>query len=57
MNKNTMMLIAALTLGGATAANAATPTAKPAKPAKVHVVKKAPAHKMVAAKPKPTKQS
>lgn len=57
MNKKTLMLAAALVLGAAATANAATPaataTAKPAKPhvAKTHAVH----HATAAAKPKADK--
>jgi hypothetical protein len=55
MNKKTLMLIAALTLGGAVTANAATPAATTAKPAKVHVKKSSTTHHV--AKPKVVKPS
>jgi hypothetical protein len=58
MNKKTLMLIAALTLGGAVSANAATPTATAsAKPAKVHMAKKPAVKHHTAAKPKVVKPS
>jgi hypothetical protein len=56
MNTKTLLLVAALTLGGAATANAATTAASPTKPAIAKIAKKAPSRHAVA-KPKASKHS